>query len=285
MHSLTRRTFLLGSAAIPAAVAATPGTAPLRLMSFNIRYANNGDRGPKSWASRRDTAAAIIRDFRPDVVGLQEALRPQLDDLASRLPDFKEIGVGRDDGRTAGEYSALLVRREAFEVTSSGTFWLSDSPAEPGSMTWGNRIPRICTWSDCRRRGDGLAFSVFNAHFDHQSQPSREKSAAAVVSRLRAHPAGRPCFFMGDLNATADNPAIATLKAAGLADTWRLLHPDTRAQDAGTFHDFTGRPSGPRIDYIFTPQAWKTLEASIVRTPTTDGWPSDHFPVTAIVTP
>lgn len=285
MQCLTRRTFLLGTAAISGAVAAEAAPAPLRLMSFNLRYANDGDRGPKSWNRRRDTAAAIIRDFRPDVVGLQEALRPQLDDLASRLPDFKEFGVGRDDGRTAGEYAAILVRRNAFEVTASGHFWLSDTPDKPGSMTWGNRIPRICTWVDCRRRSDRLAFSVFNAHFDHQSQPSREKSAAAVVARLRTHPAAAPAIFMGDLNATEDNPAITALKAAGLADAWRLLHPDTKPQDAGTFHDFTGEPAGPRIDYIFSPKAWKPLEASIVRTPTADGWPSDHFPVTAIITP
>jgi endonuclease/exonuclease/phosphatase family metal-dependent hydrolase len=255
-------------------------------MTFNLRYENKGDSGPRNWNNRRDTAAAIIRDFKSDVVGLQEALRSQLDDLATRLQGFAETGVGRDDGKTAGEYSAILYRRDVLELTASGTFWLSDTPETPGSRSWGNTIPRICSWASFRRRSDGLAFDVYNAHFDHQSQPSREKSAAAIVSRLQPLLASRPVFFMGDLNAGEDNPAISTLKSAGFRDTWRALHPDMPAADASTFHNFTGSSQGSKIDYIFAPATWSASSAEIIRTPVSPaGWPSDHFPVTAVVSP
>lgn len=259
---------------------------PIRLMTFNLRYENKGDTGPKHWSLRRDTAAAIIKDFNADVAGLQEALRNQLDDLAARLKDYAETGVGRDDGKTKGEYSAILYRRTTLELTGSGTFWLSETPDQPGSRSWGNAIPRICSWASFRRRSDGLAFDVYNAHFDHQSQPSREKSAAAIVSRLQPIAASRPVFFMGDLNAGEDNPAISTIKAAGFTDTWRTLHPDIPPADASTFHNFTGSTTGSKIDYIFAPQSWTTSAAEIIRTPVTPSrWPSDHYPVTAIVSP
>jgi endonuclease/exonuclease/phosphatase family metal-dependent hydrolase len=254
---------------------------PLRLMSFNLRYANNGDKESRNWTHRRDSAAAIIKGHQAEVAGLQEALRGMLDDLAARLPQYAEIGVGRDDGKTAGEYSAVLYRKDLLDVTASGTFWFSDTPDQPGSKSWGNTIPRICTWASFRRKSDGLCFDFFNAHFDHQSQPSREKSTAALLERIKSRK--QPVFISGDLNAGEDNPAVTAFKSSGFIDTWRVFHPDVPTADSSTFHNFTGSAKGSKIDYIFAPHGWKVVNAAIIRTPSADGWPSDHFPIHAVI--
>ena len=121
---------------------ATACAEPITVMSYNIRYDTASD-GVNQWSNRKDRVAALIRRNRPDLVGLQEALRTQLDDLLTRLPDYDVYGVGRDDGMTKGEYSAILVRRTRFEVRASDTFWLSDTPAVAGSKGWDAALPRL----------------------------------------------------------------------------------------------------------------------------------------------
>ena len=118
-------------------------------MSFNIRYGTAPD-GENRWERRRESVVHVIREFDPAVVGLQEALRFQLNELRAALPGCEEIGVGRRDGREAGEYAAILYDRRRLEVVEQGTFWFSETPAVPGSTSWGNRITRICTWARFR---------------------------------------------------------------------------------------------------------------------------------------
>src|SRR5262249_23735230 len=154
-------------------------TGGVRIVTLNIRYANPED-GENRWDKRRDNVAAFLHDQHADVVSLQEALRSQLDDLAKALPEMSEVGVGRDDGKTAGEYAAILYRKDRWKLGAHGTFWFSDTPDSPGSRSWGNKVVRICTWARLEPAaaiaGDAAAFYVFNVHLDHESQPSREKS-------------------------------------------------------------------------------------------------------------
>ncbi len=280
---------LLALAACAPAAGAGPG-ADLRLMSFNIRY-GTADDGPDAWPERREMVFEVLRRFEADVVGLQEALRPQLDELGAALPGYAEIGVGRDDGKAAGEYSAILYRRGRFEVLDQGTFWFSDTPATPGSMTWGNRITRICTWARLRDRAGGASFYVYNLHLDHESQPSRERSALLLAERIRARAAPDPVIVMGDFNSGESNPAYrhltgaralpdATVPAPPLADSYRLRQPDDTV--VGTFHAFRGGVTGEKIDHILVSPEWRVLDASIVRTSRDGRFPSDHFPVTAV---
>jgi endonuclease/exonuclease/phosphatase family metal-dependent hydrolase len=250
------------------------------VMSFNVRYGTARD-GDDAWEHRRDLLVATIAAADPDVLGLQEALRFQLDEIGRALPGYREIGVGRDDGAAAGEYSALLVRRERFAVEASGTFWLSDTPAVPGSASWGNRIPRICTWAVLTESRTGRRFAVFNTHLDHESQPSRERSTALIVERISAVARGLPVLVLGDFNAGEDNPALVPLRAAGFVDTYRALDPD-RAGD-GTFGAFRGDSTGEKIDYILARGGWTVRAADILRRRSGTRDPSDHFPVTARV--
>ena len=182
MSALTRRAFLrltaTGAVVWPLADARgrtlqTAGEA-LTVMSFNIRYGTAND-GDNHWSQRREFLFEVVRDENADLVGVQEALAFQIDEILAAVPGYAVVGVGRDDGRARGEFSAILFRRDRFRVADSGTFWFSDTPEVPGSKSWGNTITRISTWARLVDR-DGSAFWHFNLHLDHQSQPSRERS-------------------------------------------------------------------------------------------------------------
>ena len=123
-------------------------------MSFNIRYGTARD-GDNAWGLRRDAVVEVIEAFGPALLGVQEALRFQLGELAAALPGYREIGVGRTDGIEAGEYAAIMVDGARLDVLEHGTFWFSDTPEVPGSTSWGNDIPRICTWAHLRDRTSG----------------------------------------------------------------------------------------------------------------------------------
>jgi endonuclease/exonuclease/phosphatase family metal-dependent hydrolase len=263
-----------------AGAAAAPEGAPLTVMSFNIRYATAKD-GDNRWEARRELLLDVIREQDADVVGLQEALDFQVDEIVAAVPIYAVVGVGRDDGARQGEYAAILFRRDRLHVAASGTFWFSDTPETVRSTSWGNRITRICTWARFIDR-DGRAFWVYNVHLDHESQPSREKSVALLRSRIDARPfPGEPVVVAGDFNVGESNPALRALTAGGaFVDTFRVLHPDEPT--VGTFTGFRyGRVDGEKIDYIFVPPGTKVLSAAIVRTARDGRYPSDHFPVVA----
>lgn len=271
--------------ALLGAAPAVPAQVPIRLMSFNIRYGTAND-GANSWENRRALALATIADHAPHILGLQEALHPQVRAVEELLPNHRRIGVGRDDGAEKGEYSAIMVDTVRFRVESSGTFWLSDTPDVPGSMHWGNRITRITTWARLVDRFNGTAIRVYNLHWDHESQPSRERSAALLRERIGSdREPGDLIVVMGDFNSDESNPAYVALmndRALGLRDSYRIRHP--AATMVGTFHGFRGGRSGGKIDHVLLGPGWDVLTAGIDHR---GGpiWPSDHYPVWALVEP
>lgn len=264
----------------------------IQAMTFNIRYGTAND-GPDHWEHRRHLVFDRIRQSRADVIGLQEALHFQIRQILDAVEGYASIGVGRDDGAYRGEFSNILYRTDRFRPDACGTFWLSDTPTVPGSTSWGNTITRICTWARLVEKDSGRAFYMFNVHLDHQSQPSREKSAALIARRIadRAHP-NEPIILTGDFNAGEQNPAILYLKGKGsapdggktpmiLVDSYRVLHPE--AESVGTFNGFKGRTDGDKIDYVFVQPKTQVIDAEIDRTNEDGRYPSDHFPVTATV--
>src|SRR5687768_13886923 len=181
---------------------ATTGSAtpPLRVMSFNIRYDTPSD-GVNAWPLRRDWVAALIRFHGADVVGVQEALAHMLTDLDTRLPGFARVGVGRADGRTGGEFSAILYRTDRVALIDSGTFWLSPTPEVPGSKGWDAAIERVATWARFRDRRTGCRYVHLNTHFDHEGERARQESARLIRRRLAELAGGDPVVVTGDLNA------------------------------------------------------------------------------------
>jgi len=260
-------------------LALTAQSPDLTVTTFNIRYGTAAD-GENRWALRRQLALEVLRAQDADIVGLQEALRFQLDEIGRAFPEYGELGVGRDDGETLGEYAAILYRRERLAVSEHGTFWLSPTPSVVASAGWGNRITRICTWARFTDRASGRSFYVLNMHFDHESQPSRERAAELVSRRIRVRAPRDPVVVLGDFNAGEDNPARRhLLAAASLRDAIRVVHPD--ATEVGTFNGFDGIRTGEMIDAILIAPEWDVSDAWIDRTARDGRYPSDHFPVTA----
>jgi endonuclease/exonuclease/phosphatase family metal-dependent hydrolase len=257
----------------------------LRILSFNIRYINSGDQGERTWLARRDQVGQVIREDKADLIGLQEAFRSMLDDVAVRVPGYQEIGVGREDGKEKGEYAAILVRKERFEVMESGTFWLSDTPEVPNSRTWKNQVTRICTWAKLRERTTGRVLHFYNTHLDHESQEAREKGLALIVTHLSGRRNGEPFVITGDFNAAENNPVFAELRSGPLpvVDTWREIHPSAPAAGSGTLSLFTGRRDTARIDYVLVPEGCRVMDAEIVHRSREGIHPSDHYPVRATV--
>lgn len=266
----------------PAAEAETAGEAPpLRLMSFNIRYNTSAD-GVHAWPNRRDRAASVIRFHDADLVGVQEALKGQLDDLTARLPQYATFGVGRDDGAEAGEFSAVLYRTDRFELLEDDTFWLSETPGVVGSKSWDAAITRIVTWGRLRDRATGRTFVHFNTHFDHRGETARTESARLLADTARTIAGDLPILITGDFNFTDDTPGYGLL-TDHYRDARRASETPAHGPE-GTFSGFevTGEPGG-RIDYVFVSpdvhvRAFGTL---------TDSWngayASDHLPVLAVV--
>lgn len=279
----------------------------LKAVSFNIRYGTAKD-GPNAWPHRREMVTDLLRDMDADVIGLQEALRFQLDEIEAALPGYIEVGVGRDDGLTAGEYAPLLVRSRRFAVAAAGTFWLSDTPEVPGSRSWGNGIPRICTWARLVEKAGAedhaRAVWVYNVHMDHISAASRQRGAELIAAYLRDRPAAyadEPVVLMGDFNTGEGSPPLQFLRgeadrasseemwpgyespeSPALVDTFRQAHPD--AEEVGTFTAFRmGATTGEKIDHILVSQGARVLDAGIDRTSRDGRYPSDHFPVWAVV--
>lgn len=263
---------------------ANDGSLELRLMTFNVRYETTDDHGPRAWQQRITRIVRMIRQEAPDVIGIQEALHGQAADLWASLPDYEFHGNGRDDGSRAGEYSAILYRRDRFEADPSdrGTFWLSDTPQTAGSTHWGNRIPRTVTWLRLTDRASHRSFYAFNTHWDHQSQPSRLRAADLLATRIldRAIP-DAPVVLLGDFNARPQNPAITRLtKRAALTGTLQNLHPSLINQP--TLHFWRGTSAGPyHVDHIFVTNPAQILAAAIRKNDSP--MLSDHFPVTAHV--
>ncbi|USN98194.1 MAG: endonuclease/exonuclease/phosphatase family protein [Phycisphaeraceae bacterium] len=279
MHRL-----LVALLAVAAAmVSALPARAgdDLRVASFNIRY-GTADDGPDAWPLRRDKVVETIADLDADLVGLQEALPFQIGFLLEHLPRYGATGVSREDGKTDGEASPILYDRTRFTLAASGTFWLSDTPDEAGSNTWGAACTRICTWARLVDLKTGRAVYHFNTHFDHVNQPAREKSAALILQRIASRAANEPVVLTGDLNAGENNAAVHALLTGevGLTDTYRAIHPSGMS---GTFTGFKLDSEGGdrKIDYVLIGPGLRATGAGIETRKIDGRYPSDHFPVWA----
>src|SRR5688572_2688812 len=287
---MTRRLSILALivASALSVAAQSAATRPISVMTFNIRYATDRD-AENRWTARRQMLIDLLRRQNADLIGVQEALDGQLSDILRALPGYAVAGVGRDDGRLAGEYSAVLFRSGRFRLAQAGTFWLSDTPEAVASRTWGNRIPRICSWARLIDQ-DGQALWIYNVHLDHESQPSRERSVQLLLERIRSRPEqAEPVIVTGDFNVGEGNPALEPLlgRSAGpgpppFIDTFRTLHPDET--EVGTYTAFEfGRTKGDKIDYVLVEPGTEVLRAEILRFSRKRRYPSDHFPVAASI--
>jgi len=246
---------------------------PHSVVSYNIRYAARGDAGQRQWGQRCDQVVDYLHRSGATLIGLQEALNHQLSDLKKGLSGFQFVGVGRDDGKEKGEFSPIFYDPKTWELDAkqSGTFWLSESPEKPGSMSWGNEIPRICTWARFIDNG-GKGLYLYNTHWDHRSQASRVKSAQLIAQMIqkRQHP-NDPYLVIGDFNATTENPAILSLMDLAQLTTFQ------ESQKASFNHWKPSLEAGLRIDHVFTSKGVKATTLAVEANGDPVG--SDHHPV------
>jgi endonuclease/exonuclease/phosphatase family metal-dependent hydrolase len=281
----------------PRAVAVrADGALELALTTLNLRYETAEDRGSRGWVRRIPQVVRAVRKLGPDVLGVQEGLHGQVADLWASLPDYEMVGWGRDDGLRRGEYSAIFYRRDRFEADAVdvGMFWLSAKPEVAGSMTWGNGIPRVCTWVRLVDRASGRGFYVFNTHWDHRHQGSRERAARLIAERIDGRRRGdEPVVLMGDFNAVESNPAVAFLAGervslageegewdGGLVDVYQVLNAGER--NRRTLHLWSGQRDGYfKIDHILVSRGARVISSGILENQ--EPMISDHHAVSARV--
>jgi len=267
--------FLFVSACSPG----SSGDIELRVMTYNVRFDNPGD-GQNAWVFRREAAATLVRGLSADLIGTQEMLKNQLDDFLERLPDYGYVGVGREDGRTAGEYSAVFYRRDRFEVVESDTFWLSQTPEVPGSKGWDAACERIVTRAIFREKSSGLELIFFNTHLDHVGQTARRESARLLVERISQLAEGRPVILSGDFNAPPGSEPIRVILDSGFLSDSRSLAGTVTGPD-WSFHGFGLLPEEQRqlIDFVFVSRHFRVLEYRNIFERVNNTYHSDHNPV------
>jgi endonuclease/exonuclease/phosphatase family metal-dependent hydrolase len=251
----------------------------LRVMTFNIRYDNPGD-SLNNWQYRKDVAAGIIKEYDVDLLGTQEVLANQLRDLKERLPQYAAIGVGRVDGKEAGEYSAIFYKQDKFEVEKSGTFWLSETPEVAGSKGWDGACERIATWAILKEKTGNKRLFFINTHLDHVGKTARYEGAKLLLERAKTESGGLPVIITGDFNASPESEVIQQVLAGGTFFDTRLLAPSV-PEINGTFHGFGEVPVERRkiIDYIFVINDVSVNSYSVVPEKRDGVFLSDHNPV------
>lgn len=245
----------------------------MRIMSFNIRMDTAGDKD-HAWPHRIPSAREMLATFAPDVLGIQEGLPHQVQEIDSWLDAYTRISRGRRaDG--SDESVAVYFRNDRFECLQSGHFWLSDTPDVPGSATWGNSIPRMVTWVRLRQN-DGREWFIVNTHLDHASEPARQKGARLIADFLARHREDSASVVVtGDFNAVPGSVAVQTMLEAGLVDAVAA------AGDQGpTYHGYKGE-GGDRIDYVFSDPRLTVRGGGVFREKCFGLYPSDHYPVYA----
>ncbi|MBD2751792.1 endonuclease/exonuclease/phosphatase family protein [Spirosoma validum] len=249
---------------------------PITVATYNLRYKNKND-GPNAWENRKENVKALVRFHEFDIFGTQEALREQLNDVAE-LKDFTFIGVGRDDGKEAGEHSAIFYKKDRFKVLQSGNFWLSETPDKPGKGWDATCCNRICSWgkfNDLKTKKD---FYFFSVHFDHQGVEARRQSGKLMVAKIKEIAKNDPVILVGDFNSTPETEQIQAIQTL-LSDAHNVTATPPYGPE-GTFNSFKfDAPMDKRIDYIFVSKQFDVLKYGVLTDAKEQKYPSDHQPV------
>lgn len=254
----------------------------LAVMTLNMRYDNPED-GMNNWRFRRERIAGVIKAQEVDVLGTQELLSNQFDDLSGLLTGYQGVGVGRLDGAESGEYCAVFFRKDRFTLLDSGTFWLSETPEVVGSLGWDGACERIATWVVLRDR-DGRELFFIDTHLDHVGQVARDEGVSLLMKRIETLSGGRPVILTGDFNSEPGSSVVAHVQKDGVLRDAKAI----AAQRSGTdwsFSDFGQIPEAerPLLDYIFVSGDIEAVRYEVLPDTFDGGYVSDHAPVMAVV--
>lgn len=269
---------------ITASVTKAQTTSLIKVMTWNIRL-DTPDDGLNQWKFRKDNLCNEIVSHSPTVLGVQEAMHHQMKDMRRRLKGYKSLGVARDDGKRAGEYSAIFYKRSELKPLQSGTFWLSETPEVPGSRGWDAACNRVVTWAKFRQKQTGKLFLVFNTHFDHQGDTARVESARLIIQKAGSMAGNLPVILTGDMNVTEKHRAYRILTWADnevvLSDTRKRAGVELSGPDFSfvTF-DPEFNPS-ELIDFVFATWDIRVVSNHIIDFRQHRLYFSDHLPVIA----
>jgi endonuclease/exonuclease/phosphatase family metal-dependent hydrolase len=259
-------------------------TGNLKIMTWNIRL-DTPDDGPNQWKYRKNGLCEEILKRSPDVLGVQEAMFNQMKDMRKHLKGYKSIGVGRDDGKKGGEFSALFYKKSKLKTIRSGTFWLSETPEVPGSRGWDAACNRVVTWAEFKQKETGKHFIAFNTHFDHVGEEARVQSALLIIKKLGELAGKLPIILTGDFNVTNKTRAYRILTFSENEITLSDTRVRSGAKISGPDYSFVGfSPSfepTELIDYILVTWDFEVVSNEIYDFRSGGKYLSDHLPVIA----
>jgi len=252
----------------------------IRVASYNLRMDTPRD-SLNAWPHRKENVKALIQYHDFDIIGTQEGFIHQLKDILE-IPEYAYFGAGRDDGKQAGEHSAILYKKARFEIIDSGNFWLSETPEKPGLGWDATCCNRICSWAKFLDKAARREFYVFNVHFDHQGVIARQESGKLMVSKIKEIAKDAPVICTGDFNSTPETEQIKGMSAL-LNDAYAItaLAPYGPVGTTNSFR-FTA-PMKHRIDYVFVSKHFGVSKYAVLTDAKNQRYPSDHLPVVADV--
>ena len=245
--------------------------------TYNLRNANAGDStNGNGWGQRYPYIAQLVQFHGFDIFGTQEGKYHQLQDLKNAMPGYDYIGVGRDDGKQAGEYSAIFYRTGKFEVLDHGDFWLSTITDRP-NKGWDAVLPRICTWGKFRDKQTGFTFLFFNLHMDHIGVQARAESAKLILKKLKEFPEKLPAILTGDFNVDQHNAFHADRKTDSRIDHL-FLTKEFDVKKYGVLTDtYRSEAKDAKNEQNANFPKEVSMQKHVARVP------SDHFPVMIVV--
>ena len=255
----------------------------LNIGTYNLRNANKGDStAGNGWGQRYPWAAKLILFQDLDIFGTQELKHHQITDLTDSLPGYKWLGAGRDDGKLAGEFSAIFYKSTRFQVLKHGDFWMSTVTDKP-NKGWDAALPRICSWAQFKEIKTGFTFYFFNLHMDHIGVVARRESAKLILQKIKEMAGNTATILTGDFNVDQTSDSYAVINDSGVLKDTYVLSPIKMAPN-NTFNDFNASTAGDkRIDHIFVTKNFKVLRYGILTNTYHGLTPSDHYPVEAVM--
>lgn len=263
-----------------AALSQEPCATEIRVASYNIRMDTPRD-SLNAWPRRKENVKALIRYHDFDIIGTQEGFIHQLKGILE-LPEYAYVGAGRDDGKQAGEHSAIIYKKDRFRIVDSGNFWLSETPEKPGLGWDATCCNRICSWAKFADTDTEKEFYVFNVHFDHQGVVARQESGKLMVAKIKEIAKDAPVICTGDFNSTPETEQIKGMSVL-LNDAYSITKQPPYGP-VGTTNAFRfTAPMKNRIDYVFVSKQFEVLKYAVLTDAKSQRYPSDHLPVVADV--
>ncbi len=258
----------------------------IKVITLNVRYDTPND-SINAWPNRVSMVLDFIKDEKPDILGLQEVLLNQYEELDSALNEYASVSVGRSDGAKGGEMNPVFYLKDRFDMARTKTFWLSETPETKGSMAWGAGLPRIVTWMELVDKITHQHFFFFNTHFAHDSDSARIMSSRLLLAKADSIASDFPFIITGDFNQLPTSRGYKILtgpaESIPLIKDAFVISEDNPNGPVYTFNGFSHKQGSGRVDYIFVKDGMKVLEHNIIVRRKNNVYISDHWPVEAII--